>query len=177
MEATMTALKQYGVVATGVGLLSLTLVVTHVGQVTAQQKPLDVTVVNTGAEPVPVVTIPARALHQESHNASFTEKFFNFSIDVPAGQRLIIESASVRVALPAGDRAQANVSGNFTTGVGMQFLSLAFQGTFDGKDIYTTTQPVRLYVGAGGGIFTIVRAGAGSVFAEVSIAGYFETVP
>ena len=117
------------------------------------------------------------ALHQESKNANFTTAFFNFSIDVPAGKQLIIESASVRVSLPPGQRARAFVSGNFPTGVGMQHLSLEFQGTFDGADIYTTTQPVRLYVSEAGGIFNIVRNGTGSVFAEVSIVGFLEDVP
>jgi hypothetical protein len=141
-----------------------------------EQNHLSVEVVNTSNEPVPVV-IQGRELHQESRNAEFTTAFVNFPIAVPAGKRLIIESASARVRLPVGERAQASVSGNFSTGVGTQYLSLAFQGTFDGHDIYTTTQPVHLYVAPAGGLFNIVRTGVGSAFAEVSFVGYFENVP
>jgi hypothetical protein len=121
-------------------------------------------------------------LHQEAKNANFATPFFNFSIDVPAGKRLVIESASARVSLPPGQRARASVSGNFPTGVGMQHLTLEFQGTFDGADVYTTTQPMRLYIqgpagNQGIGIFSIVRDGTGNVFAEVSIVGFLEDVP
>jgi len=115
--------------------------------------------------------------HQESKNANFTAPFFNFSIDVPAGKRLTIESASARVVLPPGQRARAVVSGNFPTGVGTQHLTLEFQGTFDGADVYTTTQPVRLYVSEIGGSFSVVRNGTGTVFAEVSFVGFLEDVP
>jgi hypothetical protein len=96
---------------------------------------------------------------------------------VPASEHLIIESASVRVRLPVGERAHARVSGNLSTGVGASYLSLAFQGTSDGNDIYTTTQHVRLYVALAVGLCDIVCTGVGSVFAEVSFAGYFENVP
>jgi hypothetical protein len=46
-----------------------------------------------------------------------------------------------------------------------------------GNDIYTTTQPVRLYVTPAVGLCNIVCTGVGSVFAEVSFVGYFEKVP
>jgi hypothetical protein len=122
-------------------------------------------------------------LYQEAHNATFSGASFNFTIDVPAGKRLIVESASARVTLPAGQRARAFVSGNFPTAFGVQYLTLEFQGTFDGSDVYTTTQPVRLYIqgpagNPGTGVFNIVRnATTGSVFAEVSIAGFLEDAP
>jgi hypothetical protein len=173
---TMTAFMNYLLIATGIGLVSLTLTLTNVGQAVAQgqQKPIDVEVVNT--EPVPVV-IQGRELEQKSINATFSTESHSFSINVPAGKRLIIESASVRVRLPVGERAHASISGNFSTGVGTQYLPLAFQGTFDGNDVYTTTQPVRLYVNSVGGAFSIVRTGVGSVLAEVAFAGYFEDAP
>ena len=141
-----------------------------------EPNPLSVEVINTSNEPVPVV-LQGRELFQQSQNTEFTTAFTNFSIAVPAGKRLTIESASARVSLPVGQRAQANVSGNSATGVGTQYLSLVFQGTFDGQDVYTTTQPVRLYVNSVGGNFQIVRTGVGRVSAEVSFVGYFENVP
>jgi hypothetical protein len=167
--------KPHLLVAAAIGLLSLTLILADVPPAMGD-KPVDVNVVNPIASPVPVVTVPIRELHQESKNATFTEPSFTFDIDVPSGKRLIVESASVRVRLPPGQRAHASVGGNFSTGVGTQFLSLSFQGTFDGQDVYTTTQPVRLYVNPAGGLFSVVRTGAGSVFAEVSFAGYLEEV-
>jgi hypothetical protein len=115
--------------------------------------------------------------HQVSKNANFSTTSFNFSIDVPAGKWLIIESASARVSVPPGQRARASVSGNFPTGVGAQYLTLELQGTFNGVDVYTTTQPVRLYVSEIGGIFSVSRDGAGNAFAEVSIVGFLEDVP
>jgi hypothetical protein len=45
------------------------------------------------------------------------------------------------------------------------------------ENVYTTTQPVRLYVSEIGGSFGIVRTGTGNVFAEVSLAGYLEDAP
>jgi hypothetical protein len=173
----MKSFHHYVMIAAGIALVSLTLITSNAGQVAAQQKPLDVNVVNTVGTPVPVLPLSTRELHQESKNATFSDPFFNFQIDVPSGKRFIIESASVRVRLPVGERAQAFVSGNFATGVGTQFLSLNLQGTFDGQDVYTTTQPVRLYVNSAGGGFSVVRTGTGSVFAEVSFVGYLETVP
>jgi hypothetical protein len=173
----MKSFNQYVVIAAGITLLSLTLIATNAGQVVAQQKPLDVNVINTTATPVPVFPLSTRELHQVSNNATFSDPFFNFTIEVPTGKRLIIESASVRLTLPAGDVGRASVSGNFQSGLGSQYLSLNFQGTFNGHDVYTTTQPVRLYVNSAGGFFNVVRTGTGTVFAEVSIAGYLEPAP
>jgi hypothetical protein len=157
----MKSCKQHLVGAASVGLTSLVVILGGVRPATAEK---------------------LAELHQEAKNANFTTEFFNFSIAVPAGKRLIIESASARVTLPSGQRARATVSGNFPTGVGMQHLTLEFQGTFDGADVYTTTQPVRLYIqgpvgNQGTGIFSVVRNGTGNVFAEVSIAGFLEDLP
>jgi hypothetical protein len=97
-----------------------------------EPNPLSVEVVNTSDEPVPVV-IQGREIYQESRNAELTTAFFNFPIAVPAGKPLIINSASARVRLLVGARAHASVSGNFSTEVGAPYLSLAFQGTFEGS--------------------------------------------
>lgn len=53
----------------------------------------------------------------------------------------------------------------------------AHLGPVGGNDIYTTTQPVRLYVAPAVGLCDIVCTGVGSVLAEVSFVGYFENVP
>jgi hypothetical protein len=171
----MKSSKQYLVMAGTIGLSSLAFFVADVSPAMGD-KPTDVLVVNTLGSPVPVVTLPLRELHQESHNATFSDPSFNFTVDVPQGKRLIVESASARVRLPPGQRVRATIQGNFSTGLGTQHLSLSFQGTFDGVDVYTTTQPVRLYVSDVGGSFTVVRTGTGDVFAEVSLAGYLEDV-
>jgi hypothetical protein len=172
----MNSYKKYLVMAGAIGLSSVALILAGVSPAEGD-KPADVLVVNPVGSPVPVVTLPLRELHPQTLNATFSEEFHNFTFDPPAGKRLVVESASARVRLPPGQRAHATISANFSTGVGAQFLDLDFQGTFGGVDVYTTTQPVRLYVNEIGGFFGIVRTGTGSVFAEVSLAGYLEDAP
>ncbi len=64
---------------------------------------------------------------------------------IPAGKRLVIESITVEVSGPTGQKGRADI---FTTVAGTSHgfrLSLAPVGTFSGQDIMDGTHPLRLY--------------------------------
>jgi hypothetical protein len=116
---------------------------------------------------------------QMSANQDFTGLFANLPISVPAGKRLIVESASVIIRLPAGQRANVQLIGNQNL-VGMVHFSLNHQGTFKGRDVWTAAESVRIYGNPGDStvFFNIERSdGTGSSFVEVSLAGYLIRVP
>jgi hypothetical protein len=150
----------------------------------AAPPPSDVFVTNPATQPVPVqVALPEP--FQRTINQTFTDLFANFTIEVPAGKRLVIESVSVRAQVPTGQKVYASVSTNSPLGVGTQFLPMFPQGTFapilvpSGGDIYVANQACLLYgQGPNGASFHVVRsAGTGSSFAEVALTGHLEPAP
>jgi len=65
-------------------------------------------------------------------NTDFTGSSSNLQISVPKGKRLIVESASVFIRLPAGQYARVVLLTNDVKGAGAGSLwfSLKHQGTF-----------------------------------------------
>jgi hypothetical protein len=120
---------------------------------------------------------------QVSMNFAFTGPHANLPITVPAGKRLMIESASVLTKLPAGQRAYVSLGANDATkGVGSLYFSLQHQGTFDdGRDVWTAAESTRVYTSGGApssAFFSIVRnSGTGECWIEVSLAGYLVSIP
>jgi hypothetical protein len=100
---------------------------------------------------------------------------------LPAGKRVVIETASLRVSLPPYQTAQAVLGANVfqgapTLAVGQLFFTLTRRGIFGGSDILTASQPTRLY-GSGPTplTFAVVRDSTSGTFAfELSVSGYLE---
>ena len=93
-------------------------------------------------------------------------------ITVPNGQRLVIDTVSVRAALPAGQRpAEAYVQ----TAEGIFFIPLSFGGFLANRDSWSGSEYVQIYVDPG----TLMRVqwyrdgSSGIAFAEFGISGHF----
>jgi len=69
---------------------------------------------------------------QMSMNIEFTGAYSHLPIELPENSRLIVESASVFVKLPPGQRAYVELVTNDAVMVGGRiYFSLQSQGTFD----------------------------------------------
>jgi hypothetical protein len=100
---------------------------------------------------------------------------------LPTGKRVVIETASVRVQLPPGQRVQAVLGTNVARGaptlaLGQLFFVLTLQGTFNGVNIFTASHPTRLYGSGSTPVsFTVLRNATSGTFAfELSLSGYLE---
>ena len=74
---------------------------------------------------------------------------FGAVLNIPVGKRLVIETVSVRVRVPSGQRALADLEGTATAGsrTGFEFpLALDFEGTFDREDVFVGTHRVRMVI-------------------------------
>ena len=99
------------------------------------------------------------------------------SIPIPAGKRLITEHVSSRVQGPTGQQFFASINVvAFHNGVnfGIFFMVFTLQGTFSAIDLFTASQPMRVYADStANNIFVVTRTSSvGSAFAEVDISGY-----
>jgi hypothetical protein len=120
---------------------------------------------------------PPHEPFQVSMNTEFTGPYAARQISVPAGKRLIVERASVLTKLPSGQRAQVQLATNAP--VGNLYFSLKYQGTFDGREVWTATESARIY-GSGPvpAFFHIVRnPDTGKCWFEVSLTGYLNSLP
>jgi hypothetical protein len=104
-------------------------------------------------------------------------------IEVPAGKRLVIEHASSRAQGPTGQgfiaQIQTSVFANESTR-GVHWLVLHNQGTFSGIDVFTASQPMRVYADPSTPPvqFIVTRTTVvGSAFAEVTLSGYLVDLP
>lgn len=154
----------------------------------SEDKPFFVRVINTITEAIPVevtnvpaVEVATRQPHQFAANnfPGHDVRLTNFRFDVPAGKRLVIENASVKVQVPAGQHVVSSISGNGPRDVGFAqtHLVLVKQGTFDGADLYTANHPLQLWVGPGeeNGTILVKRSGTGGVMiVEAAFSGYLE---
>ena len=71
------------------------------------------------------------------------------AINVPIGKRLVIETISVRVRVPAGQRVLTHLEGTPAAGTRPGFecpLELQFEGTFDREDVFCGTHRIRLVI-------------------------------
>ena len=140
----------------------------------------DVHVINDTTSPVPVFDVNnAMAPFQIrlSFNIDPGSTTGQIDLPVPPGKRLIIEHVSSRVQGPTDEqyiaRIQTTVFGNGAM-PGVHWLVLAPQMSVSGFDIYTASQPMRIYAQAStpSAIFSVTRKGsAGTSFAEVTISG------
>lgn len=153
-----------------------------------EDKPLFVKVINAVAEAIPVevtnvptVEVAARQPHQfaannfPGHDVGST----NYRFDVPAGKRLVIENASVKVRVPEGQQVFSTISANGPPDVGFGETHLVFvkQGTFGGMDVYTANNPLQLWVGPGedNGNIHVRRSGTeGEMQVDAAFSGYLE---
>ncbi len=106
------------------------------------------------------------------------ELSFRFPIDniVPQDKMLVIGSASVRVDVPHGQEVIAELAGNSPFGVGLQYMVLTRQGTFNNTDIFTANHSMLLWVNHWGAVFTVQRSSTtGVMHASLSFSGYFES--
>ena len=117
---------------------------------------------------------------QMSMNIEFTGAYSHLPIEPPEKSRLIVESTSVFIKLPPGQRAYVELLTNDAVMVGGRiYFSLQSQGTFDdGREVWTAAESARLY---GSGVapvsFHIVRnAGTGECWFEASIAGHLSSL-
>jgi hypothetical protein len=146
--------------------------------------PGDVNVVNPATSPVLVrdVDRPTEQPYQDTAEITipFDETGGTGALNpVPAGKRLVVEYATARANLPAGQMAKV------TLVVGMIRYELPFipQGTFGFSPALRTflagSEPVRLYVNAGEtlSVATERSTGDGAAFVRVSISGHLVNVP
>lgn len=146
--------------------------------------PSDVNVVNPATSPVLVrdVDRPAAQPYQDTLDLAmqFGEINGTGALDpVPAGKRLVVEYATARATLSAGQMATVTL----VVGMIRYELPVIPQGTF-GTSIFTRTllagsEPVRLYVNAGEtlSVATERTEGDGGASVRVSISGHLVNVP
>jgi hypothetical protein len=103
--------------------------------------------------------------------------------DVPLGKRLIVEGITVLARVAPGQKAlvQGRISGTQGGTAGID-ITLKFQGTFNGQDVFSATAPLTLRVD--GTVvpdelaFVMVRNGnSGPAFLSVSVFGYLVDSP
>jgi hypothetical protein len=146
--------------------------------------PSDVNVVNPATSPVLVrdVDRPTAQPYQDTVEItmSFDDTAGTGVLDpVPAGKRLVVEYATARATLTAGQMAVVTL----VLGTIRYELPVIPQGTF-GTSIFARTllagsEPVRLYVNAGEtlSVATERTEGDGGASVRVSISGHLVNVP
>ena len=151
------------------------------------QPPKDVIIVNAPDQPVPVVVQnpPAPAGAQAFHRflvGSMADGTFNMgdtlAVTVPAGKRLVIETASAIVTTSAGQNVRIRVdanNGGFTAAHHLTVSQESWAGSIDHKGI----QSLRMYADAGTTVyFRVARdqsLGIGNV--NASISGHLINMP
>ena len=102
----------------------------------------------------------------------------NVSIAVPEGKRLVIEHVSARAQGPAGQKFIAQIQTNVShtdSPRGIYWLVFFPQGTFSTIDVFTASQPMRVYSEPGNPPMMLVatRTGiSGTAFVEATISGF-----
>jgi hypothetical protein len=102
----------------------------------------------------------------------------NCPITVPEGKRLVIEYVSVRAQGPTGQKFIAQIQTNVAHTESLRgkiWLVFFHQGTFSGIDVFTASQPMRVYAepSVPPALFVATRTDiSGSAFIEATISGY-----
>jgi hypothetical protein len=102
----------------------------------------------------------------------------NVSIAIPEGKRLVIEHVSARAQGPVGQKYIAQIQANVVhteSPRGIYWLVFFPQGTFSTIDVFTASQPMRVYADPGNPplLFVATRTGiTGTAFVEATISGY-----
>lgn len=147
---------------------------------------VDVRVVNTANKPALVrdVDHPARQPFQKEvivNLAAGENEAQDFvPISIPSGQRFVMEHASATGFVPAGQKLRMFVLTRLNSELTSHALVSTPQGTFDGgRDVFTASQPLRLYAGTGDFIKVVAQRNATAVngFVFFSVSGYLVDVP
>ena len=91
---------------------------------------------------------------------------------VPAGSRLVIETVSIRVALPAGERAVYNT---VTVANTLFYIPITFAASYSGTDYFVGSAAVHLYANPG----NTLQAGwarnstSGNGYEVISLSGHY----
>jgi hypothetical protein len=102
----------------------------------------------------------------------------NVGITIPEGKRLVIEYVSARAQGPAGQKFIAQIQTSVTKAEsprGVYWLVFFPQGTFSTIDVYTASQPMRIFADPSTppALFVATRTGiTGTAFVEATISGY-----
>ena len=98
-----------------------------------------------------------------------------FTVD--SGKRLVIEYVSAHFSIPTGQKF-IDVRLQDTVGAPYHLVPVLL-GTRDSRDIFSISQPLRMYVGPGHTVLVSVErdANTGGVFGEVEVFGYLVNVP
>jgi hypothetical protein len=106
------------------------------------------------------------------------------TINIPIGKRLVIETISVRVRVPAGQRVLTHLEGTAAAGTrsGFEFpLEVQFEGTFDREDVFVGTHSVRLVIDrrmVSQLVFNVSRSANSSTASFTAfLSGYLEDEP
>lgn len=101
--------------------------------------------------------------------------FRNFTVEIPAGKMLIVQTVSVSAVVEAGQEVKANVTVQGIGGLSSHPIPLAKEGTFDGGDLYVGTESITAYAkGSFGLLASVVRDSASGAGGQVrfSVSGY-----
>ena len=114
----------------------------------------------------------------EIGSASPSEPSGTVAFDVPEGKRLVIETITFRVTVPAG---QAVFAG-FNIGGALGALTTQAQGTFGGSDIFQGTHPIKLRVDGAAApnevsIFFGRNFATGDATIQATVSGYLVPLP
>lgn len=204
----MKQLRKYGItLVAATSLVTLVLLVTGWGSAVAAQV-TSVLVTNNGAsQAVPVheqgtasVTVTNTVPTKASDNPAFqpAEETEAFTLaqgasggggtvyTVPAGKRLVIETASVVAQLPATQRAVANLlinlagaTGHTGPGIGVFMIPMALQFDNGASALSAGTLGSHMYADAGTTVDVSVGRsdGTGAGTFTVAVAGYLVNVP
>ncbi len=102
----------------------------------------------------------------------------NVSIPIPEGKRLVIEHVSARAQGPAGQKFIAQIQTNVAhtdSPRGIYWLVFFPQGTFSTIDVFTASQPMRVYSEPGNPPMMVVATRTainGTAFVEATISGF-----
>ena len=144
-----------------------------------------VVVANDPSAPAMIRDVDARHREPFKLSKSVLVTPGNFStmtdfLTVPNGKRFVLEGVSAHAVLPAGEKMLIAVHATEPLALPVTvFVPLAHQGTFSSGDHYLGTEAFTLSVASGGGLTATAARDtlASTVFAEITVVGYFEDVP
>jgi hypothetical protein len=101
--------------------------------------------------------------------------FRNFTVAIPTGKVLIVQTVSVSAVVEAGQAVRANVTAQGVGGLSNHPIPLDREGSFSGRDLYVGTESISAYAtGSFGLLASVVRNSASGSGGRVqfSVSGY-----
>jgi hypothetical protein len=147
---------------------------------------MDVRVVNTASRPANVRDVDdfARQPFQKEIIANLVpgaDEVQEFvPITIPPGKRFVMEHASATGFVPAGQKLRMFVVTRLNSELTSHALVATPQGAFEGgRDVFTASQPIRLYAGTDDFIKVVAERNSTAVngFVFFSVSGYLVDVP